>query len=169
MVTLCKKTKIIIASITTVAIILAVILPLAGAETITNDATSNLKTLTAEGKIYQRIDSNTIKYYSATLTLTLQPTTTNDNVKKFDVTGGILSANGVTYTLTSGKGGVLTTRHLALLEAQGTASDGQVVTLKLAGRYSYSWLDHQVVLKIAARLLTPDGNYTLLMKSVIPT
>ena len=56
-------------------------------------------------------------------------------IKKFDVTGGTLVANGVTYTFTSGNGGVLTGRHTVLLQAQGTSPDGQAVTLKLAGQY----------------------------------
>ena len=99
--------------------------------------------------------------------MTLQPTTTNSTVKNFEVASGTLIANSATYTFTSGKGGVLEGRHIILIEAQGTASDGQVVILKLAGRYSYSWLANQVVIKIGARLLTADGNYTLLMKSTI--
>jgi hypothetical protein len=136
MVSLNKKTKIIISSVAIVAVLLLIALPMAGAETTANNVTSNLKTLNAEGKIYQTIDSSTIKYYSADLTLTLQPTTTDGNIKKFDITGGTLVANGVTYTFANGKGGVSSGRHLILLEARGAASDGQSVTLRLAGRYS---------------------------------
>jgi hypothetical protein len=169
MVNLNKRTKIIIGSIAIVAVLLAIALPIAGAEIATNTVASNLKIFNSEGKIYQTIDSSTIKYYSADLTLTLQPTTTDGNVKKFDVTSGTLVANGITYTFTSGRGAVLTGRHLILLEAQGAASNEQNLTLKIAGRYSYSWLNNQVVVKIGARLITADGNFTLLMKSIIPT
>ena len=169
MVTLSKKSKIIITTISAIAIILAIAIPLAGAETITNNAASNIRTLTANGKIYQTIDSNTIKYYSATLTLTLQPTKTDGNIKKLVVTSCTLVANGVTYTFASGNGGVSKGRNIVLLQAEGTGTDGQAVTLKLAGRYCYSWLDNQVVIKIGAKLLTPTDNYNLLMKSTIPT
>ena len=46
----------------------------------------------------------------------------------------------LSYTFTSGNGGVLTGRHDVLLQAQGTDPNGQAVTLKLAGQYGYSWL-----------------------------
>ena len=163
MVTLKRKSKIVITAIIVVAAVMAVALPLASAQA-TNNAVSNIKTLKAQGNIYQTIDSNTIKYYPATLTLTLQPTSTNGPVKKFDVTGGTLVANGISYTFTIGNGGVLTGRHAVLLQSQGTSSDGQTVTLKLAGQYS--WLAGNT-LRIGAKLQTEDTNYTLLMKAPI--
>ena len=140
MVSLSKKNKIAIAAIVAMAIVLVITVPYVSAQTIANNAASNIRTLNARGNIYQTIDSNTIKYYQANLTLTLQPTSTNGTVKLFDVTGGTLVANGVSYTFTSGNGGVLTGRHDVLLQAQGTDPNGQPVTLKLAGQYSYSWL-----------------------------
>ena len=62
MVTLNKKTKIIIGSIAIFAILLSIVLPITGAETTANNVASNLKTFNAEGKIYQTIDNDTIKY-----------------------------------------------------------------------------------------------------------
>jgi hypothetical protein len=168
MVTLSKKSKIIIAAVAAIAIVLMVTVPYVSAQTIANNAASNIKTLHARGNIYQKVDSNTLKYYQANLTLTLQPTSTGGNAKLFDVTGGTLVvANGVTYTFTGGNGGVLTGRHAVLLQAQGTDPDGQPVTLKLAGQYSYSWLAGRVALKIGAKLQTADANYTLLMLAPI--
>jgi len=163
MVTLSRKNKIALTAIIVVAAIMAVALPLASAQA-TNNAVSNIKTLNAQGNIYQTIDSNTIKYYPASLTLTIQPTSTNGPVKKFEVTGGTLVANGVSYTFTSGNGGVLTGRHAVLLQAQGTSPDGETVTLKLAGQYS--WLGGST-LRIGAKLQTEDANYTLIMKAPI--
>lgn len=167
MISLSKKSKIAIAAIVTMAIILVITVPYVSAQTIANNAASNIRTLNARGNIYQKIDSDTIKYYQANLTLTLQPTSTSGNVKLFDVTGGTLVANGVSYTFTSGNGGVLTGRHDVLLQAQGTDPNGQPVTLKLAGQYSYSWFAGRVALKIGAKLQTPDTNYTLLMLAPI--
>ncbi len=169
MVTLNKKAKIVIATVAVVAVVLAVVIPFTAADTIANNTAANIKTVTAQGNICQKVDGNTIKFYPADLTLTLQPTAISGTIKRFDVTGGTLATNGLTYTFTGGKGGVLTGRHAVLLQAQGTSADAQAVTLKLAARYSYSWLDSQVELKIGARLLTPDGNYTLLLKSTITT
>ena len=163
MVTLSRKNKIAITTIIVIGAVLAIALPFASAQA-TNNAVSNIKTLNAQGNIYQTIDSNTIKYYPASLTLTLQPTSTNGPVKKFEVTGGILVANGVSYTFTSGNGGVLTGRHIVLLQAQGTDPGGQAVTLKLAGQYS--WFSGST-LRIGAKLQTVDTNYTLLMKAPI--
>ena len=167
MVSLSKKGKITIAAALTIAIALMITVPYVSAQTIAINAASNIKTLNAKGNIYQTIDSNTIKYYQADLTLTLQATSTKGTVKLFSVTGGTLVANGVSYTFTSGNGGVLTGRHDVLLQAQGTDPNGQPVTLKLAGQYSYSWLAGHVALKIGAKLQTADTNYTLLLQAPI--
>ena len=163
MVTLSRKNKIILTTIILVTVALSVALPLASAQA-ANNSVSNIKTIKARGNIYQTIDSSTIKYYPASLTLTLQPTSTNGPVKKFDVTSGTLVANGITYTFTSGNGGVLTGKHVVLLQAKGTNPEGQAVTLKLAGQYS--WLGGST-LKIGAKLQTDDTNYTLLMRAPI--
>ena len=167
MVSLTKKNKIAIIAVVSIAIVLGITVPYVSAQTIANNAASNIRTLNARGNIYQKINSNTIQFYKANLTLTLQPTSTSGTVKLFDVTGGTLVANGVSYTFTSGNGGVLTGRHDVLLKAQGTDPNGQPVTLKLAGQYSYSWLAGRVALKIGAKLQTADANYTLLMLAPI--
>ena len=165
---LTKNNKIAIAAIAAIAIVLVVTVPYASAQTISNNAASNVRTLHARGNIYQVIDSNTIKYYQANLTLTLQPTSTSGPVKQFDVTAGTLvTANGLSYAFNSGNGAVLTGRHDVLLQAQGTDPNGQSVTLKLAGQYSYSWFAGRVALKIGAKLQTVDENYTLLMLAPI--
>ena len=83
MVNLSKKSKIAIAAIVAMAIVLVITVPYVSAQTVANNAASNIKTLNAQGNIYQTIDSNTIKYYQANLTLTLQPTSTSGNVKTF--------------------------------------------------------------------------------------
>jgi hypothetical protein len=167
MVSLSKKSKIVIAAIVTMAIIMVITVPYVSAQTIANNAASNIRTLNARGNIYQTIDSDTIKYYQANLILTIQPNSISGRVKLFDITGGTLVANGVSYTFTSGNGGVLTGKHVVLLQAQGTDPNGQPVTLKLAGQYSYSWLAGKVALKIGAKLQTSDTNYTLLMLAPI--
>ena len=165
---LTRKSKIAIAAVAAIAIILVVAVPYAAAQTIANNAASNLRTLHARGNIYQTVDSSTIKYYQANLTLTVEPTSTQGNAKLFTITGGTLVvANGVSYTFSGGNGGVLTGRHAVLLQAHGTDPDGQPVALKLAGQYGYSWLAGHVALKIGAKLQTEDANYTLLMLAPI--
>jgi hypothetical protein len=167
MITFTKRSKILIAAIFSIAIVLVIAVPFTSAQLVADNAASNIKTLNAKGNIYQTIDSSTIKYYQANLTLMVQPTTVNGTVRLFDVTSGTLSANGVTYVFTNGNGGVLTRRHDILLQAQGTDQNGQPVTLKLAGQYSYSWAAGHVILKIGAKLQTDSGNYTLLMAAGI--
>jgi len=164
MVKLNKKSKVVIAVIISLTIVLAIVVPFASAQTTANNVVSNIKTLNAQGNVYQKIDSNTIKYYPATLTLTIQPTSTSGYVKKFDILAGTLTANGVSYTFTTGNGGVLPIKHAVLLQTQGTDPDGQAVTLKLVGQYN--WLRANT-LTIGAKLETPEGNYTLLMRAPI--
>ena len=168
MINLSKRKKIIIAAMVALTIVMVIAIPYVSAQTIANNTASNIKTLKAQGNIYQKIDGDTIKYYQVSLTLSLQPTSTNGNVKKFDVTGGTLVANGITYTFVDGNGGVLTGRHDILLQSQGTDPNEQAVTLKLAGHYSYSWLNNEVIVKIGAKLLTQDADYTLLLKTTVP-
>lgn len=168
MVKLTKKTKIALAAVVAIAVVLAVSIPYAAAQTVANNAASNIRTLHAKGYIYQKVGSNTLSYYQANLTLTVQPTDTSGPHKLFDVTGGTLvTADGAQYTFISGNGAVLTGRRSVLLQAQGTDQSGQDVTLKLAGQYGYSWLAGHVALKIGAKLQTTDGNYTLLMLAPI--
>lgn len=168
MVKLSRKNKIALAVVVSVAIILMITVPYVSAQTVASNACSNVKTLNAKGNIYQKINNDTIMFYPANLTLTLQPTYINGTVRHFEVTGGTLVADGVTYTFASGSGGVLTHRHDVLLQAQGTDANGQTVTLKLAAHYSYNFLASRVTVKIIAKLQTQDGNYTLLMHSTTP-
>jgi hypothetical protein len=167
MITLTKKSKIIIAAVFSIAIVLVIFVPFTSAQVASNNAISNIKTIIAKGSIYQTIDSSTIKHYPASLTLTVQPTTVKGAVRLFDVSGGTLVANGIKYTFTNGNGGVLSRRHDILLQAHGTDQNGQAVILKLSGQYSYSWAVGHAVLKIGAKLQTDSGNYTLLMAAGI--
>ena len=125
MITLSKKNKIAIIAIVSFAIVMAIAIPYVSAQTIANNAVSNIRTLKAKGNIYQTIDSNTIKYYPASLTLTLQPTSTSGKIRLFDVTSGTLVANGVSYTFTGGNGGVLTGRHAVLLRLREQIQTGR--------------------------------------------
>ena len=168
MMKLTKRTKIAIAAVVAIAVMLAVSIPYVAAQTVADNAAVNVRALHAHGDIYQKIDGSTIKYYQANLTLTVQPTNTTGPHKFFDVTGGsLVTADGAQYTFISGNGAVLTGRHAVLLQAQGTDANGQSVTLKLAGQYGYSWIAGHVALKIGAKLQTQTGNYTLLMLAPI--
>jgi hypothetical protein len=162
---LSRKNKILITLLVSIAIVLAIAVPYVSAQT-SADPIDNTKTLNARGFAYQTVDSQTIKKYPANFTLTLVPTGTNKTVKLFDVTGGSVMVNGVSYAVTSGKGGVLTGRHIILLQAQGTGPEGQTVTLKLAGRYF--WMGGNLyVVRIGAKLDIDNTNYTLLMRAAI--
>jgi hypothetical protein len=162
MVTLSKKTKITIAATVVFALTLLIAIPFASAQTPLTDSTTTIKTLQAKGYSFQKIDSSTIKYYPATLILTLQPTSTTGSPRKFDVTSGTLVINGASYSISSGVGGVLPARHLILLKAQGTDPNGQAVTLGLMGQY-FTIGSHQYF-RITARLQTSNGNIALLMR-----
>jgi hypothetical protein len=165
MVTLSRKSKIAIVAISAIALMLIIAVPFASAQPTSTSNTSSTKTLKAKGFAYQNVNGQTVKY-QANFTLTLQPTSTSGAVKKFEVVGGNVTVNGVSYSVTSGNGAVGTARHIFLLQAQGTSPDGKAVTFKLEGRYFYMW-GHLYVARIGAKLQTDNGNYTLLMRSAI--
>lgn len=165
MVTLKNKSKLLIAAIAAIAILCVVAVPLVGAQTASNSAVGSVKTLNAKGYAYQTVNGQTTQY-PASFTLTLQPASASGNSRLFSVTGGTVVVNGVSYTITSGNGGVGTGRHIVLLQAQGTSPDGQAVTLKLEGRYF--WVGGNLyVLRVAAKLQTDNGNYGLLMRASV--
>jgi hypothetical protein len=167
MFTLSGRNKIAVIAIASVAVILLTTIPFAIAQTAANNVIANIKTFKTQGNAYQTIDSQTIKYYPSSLTLNLQPTSTSGSIKKFDVTGGTMIVNCFSYSITSGNGGLSLVRHIVLLQAEGIGPDGQAITLKLEGQYSYSWLAGRYIFVIDAKLQTDNGNFTLLMRPSI--
>ena len=164
MIKLSKKSKVALVAIVALAVVLVIAVPFVSAQAAANNAVGNIKTLNAKGYAIQTGVSQ--DKFPANFTLTLQATSTAATVKKFDITGGTVFVNGVSYAITSGNGGVATGRHLVLLQAQGTDSNGQIVLLKLEGRYF--WMGgHLYVARIAAKLQTENENYTLLMRAAI--
>jgi type II secretory pathway pseudopilin PulG len=164
--TLKNKNKLALAAMAAIAILLIIAVPFASAQTVSNSATANVATMKAQGFAYQEVNSQTVKY-QANFALTLQPaSTSNGAIKGFDVAGGTVVVNGVSYAIASGNGAVRTGRHIFVLKAQGTSPDGQAVTLKLEGRYF--WIgEHLYVARIGAKLQTDNGNYLLLMRAAV--
>ncbi|HLN46550.1 MAG TPA: hypothetical protein VK209_12665 [Candidatus Sulfotelmatobacter sp.] len=165
MVNIRKKSRLIIIAVV-VIVVLVVAIPYAAYALPADD--SNIaanKTLLAKG-IAREVRNGEIITSSANFTLTLERATSNNTVLRFNVVDGSIDVNGATYTIASGEGGVLRGRHLILLKAEGTGPDGQAITLKLVGRYS--WMGGRLyVVRIGARLLTNNGNFTLLMRAAI--
>ena len=165
MVTLTKKRTFIIATLA-VVIVLAVAIPLAAyALPVSDSNIASSRTLVARGVAREVVNGENVTV-PANFTLTLARAGGNNTVPRFNVVGGTVVVNGAVYTIDSGNGGVLRGRHLILLKAQGTGPDGQAVTFKLAGRYF--WMGGRLfVARIGARLLTPNGDYTLLLSAQI--
>ena len=166
MVTFTNKSKLLIVAVTMVAL-LVVAVPCAVYALPTSD--SNIvgpsRTLVAKGVDRQVVNGQNVTV-PTNFTLTLERSGGNTLVPKFNVIGGTVIVNGASYTITSGNGGVLRNRHLILLQAQGTGPDGQAITIRLAGRYF--WMGgHIFVARIGARLLTANGNSTLLLRASI--
>lgn len=162
---LSKKNNILIVSVVVIAVVCLIAVPYVAAQTSANPITTT-KTLHAKGYAFQAIDSDTIKKYNATFSLTLAPKSTNGPVKLFSVTDGSIIINGVTYTIDNGKGGILTGKHAVLLTSQGTEPDGQSIIFKFAAKYNWAG-GNLYTLKIAAKLLTENGNFTMLMAAPI--
>jgi hypothetical protein len=164
MVKLTKKSKVAFVAIVALAVILVIAVPFVSAQAAASKVVGNIKTLNAKGYAIQTGESQ--DKVPANFTLMLQATSTNDAVKKFDVTAGTVVVNGVSYAITDGNGGVATGRHLILLQLHGTDSNGQTVTLKLEGQYF--WMGgHLYLARIAAKPQTENENYTLLMRAAI--
>ncbi len=165
MVALTKKRIIIVAAVAIVAV-LALAIPLTAYALPANDVEiASSRTLVAKGIARETVNGEELKV-PANFTLTLQKAGGNNTVPRFNVVGGNVVINGTSYSIGSGNGGVLRGRHLILLKAQGTGPEGQVITLKLAGRYF--WMGGRLYLaRISARLLTPNGNFTLLLRAGI--
>jgi hypothetical protein len=165
MITLTKKRSLIIATVT-VVVVLAFAIPLAAyALPVSDSNIASSRTLVARGVAREVVNGENVTV-PANFTLTLARAGGNNTVPRFNVVGGTVVVNGAVYTIDSGNGGVLRGRHLILLKAQGTGPDGQAVTLKLAGRYF--WMGGRLyVARIGARLLTLNGNYTLLLRAQI--
>ncbi len=158
-----KRTIIIVAAI---AAILAVAIPVvAYAVPVSDSNIASSRTLVAKGFARQIVNGENVTV-PANFTLTLQHSGNNTVVPRMEVLGGNVVVNGTTFTITTGKGGVLRGRHLILLQAQGTGPNGEAVTLRLAGRYF--WMGgHLYVARIGARLITPSGNFTMLLRAEI--
>jgi hypothetical protein len=164
MIKLSKKSKALVLCIAAVSLVLIATLPFANASTTPNDPTPGMKTLVAKGYAVETIDSQS--KYQASFSLTLQPADATKADKKFSVISGTVVVDGNKYVIISGNGGVAIGKHAILLQAQGTSSDGQPVTLKLEGRYF--WMGgHLYVARIAAKLQTDKVTYTMLMRAAI--
>ncbi len=165
MVNLTKKSKLVIAALLIIAI-LAVVVPYAAYALPVSD--SNIATsriLVAKGIAREVVNGKNVTV-PANFTLTLERVSSNNTIPRFNVVGGTVNVNGMIYTVVRGEGGVFRGRHLILLKAEGTGPDGQAITLKLAGRYF--WMGGRLyVARIGARLVTDNGNFTLLMRSAI--
>jgi hypothetical protein len=158
-----RNKKILLTVGVVVALVLVVSLTFVNAAT---PDVNSIRTWNAKGYMLQKIDNETLKYYPASFSLQVTPTTTNGSAKLFDVTGGTVTLNGVVYTVTSGNGGVLPRQHAILLKATATNADGQTLDLKLAARYVWQWGNNFNV-NIAAKATVADTPYELLMRTLI--
>lgn len=165
--TLTKKSKLLIAT-AAIALVLIVAVPTAFATTasdFTNNPVQGTRNLVAKGIARQTVNGESVAMH-ANFTLTLQRTGTNTTIPRFNVIAGEVEINGTIYTITGGNGGVVKSKHALLLQAQATGSDGQTVTLKLAGRYF--WMGGRLfVLRMAGSLQTDSGKIGLLMRAAI--
>lgn len=161
-----SKKRITIIAVVAVAVALAIAIPLAAyALPVSDSNIASTRTLIAKGVAREIVNGENVTF-PANSTLALERTGGNASIPRFNVVGGTVVVNGATYTISSGNGGVLRGRHLILLKAQGMGPDGQAVTLKLAGRYF--WMGGRLyVARIGAKLLTPSGNFTLLLRAGI--
>lgn len=169
MFTLNKKQKLLIMSMTALALVFIIAFPSAYASTeaaTTSDAqSSRTRLLNARGIAIWKADGDAVTA-PAGFALSLEAIEVNATIIKFNVVGGIVKTNGTEYTITDGNGAVIRGRHGFLLQATGTSPDGQPFTLKLAGRYFWMW-GHLYVARLLGSLQTESGKTVLLLRSMI--
>jgi hypothetical protein len=169
MFTLTKKQKLVITSTMALALVLIVAFPCVYASTeaaATTETQSNrTRMLNAKGVAVEKADGQLVTA-PAGFSLALEATEVNETIIKFNVVSGSVKINGTEYQITEGHGAVLRDRHVFLLEAQGTSPDGQLATLKLAGRYFWMW-GRLYVARVLGSLQAESVRTVLVLRSVI--
>jgi hypothetical protein len=161
-----KKSKILFV-IATVALVFLIAVPYVAfaAPAAATDPIQGTRNLNGRGVAVLVVNGENVTA-PANFTLTLERDGTSSPQIKFNVVGGSLDVNGTEYTIASGNGNVFRARHAILLQAQGAGSDGQSVTLKLAGRYF--WMGgHLFMLRMAGSVETAGGKDLLLVRAQI--
>ena len=169
MFTLKKRQKLVITSTMALALVLIAGFPYTYASTeaaTTAEKQSNrTRMLNAKGVAVEKADGQLVTA-PAGFALALEATEVNETIIKFNVVSGSVKINGTEYQITEGHGAVLRDRHVFLLEAQGTSPDGQLATLKLAGRYFWMW-GRLYVARVLGSLQTESARTVLVLRSVI--
>jgi hypothetical protein len=119
----------------------------------------------AKGFAFKRIDNETIKQYPVELTLTLELGERNGTRIPVLGVNGTVDVNGTVYTIESGKGVILTGRHVALIQCEGVDANGNEVTLGIRAVYFW-WGGKLYAFRAKALLSTADGRMLLLMRGV---
>lgn len=167
MFTLSKKKKAMIAATAAIALVLMVAMLYTAYAEPSSTSEENLSrkvvVLKARGIALEKIDNQTVKM-PANLTLYCEPVKEYKGVIGFRIVNGTVEVNATTYTITEGKGLVIQHRHAIALQAKGTGSDGQTVTLKLAGRYFWMW-GHLYVARLRGVLRVGDTKLLLLLRA----
>ena len=173
--TLTKKNKFVIAALTAIAVAFIVALPITtsaqttttptATPTSTSGSTSNAKTLKAIGYGFENV-SDVIQKMPTNMTLVVQRTKTGLAGKLFQVDSGTIYLNGITYSITSGNGGVSYFLRTFELKAQGTGPNGQTVTLKLVGQYFWMW-GHLYVARIHGSIQIDNTKAALFLRGAI--
>ena len=94
-----------------------------------------------------------MKQYSLTMNITLGLGQRTGTAIIIVTVNGSIEANGVTYTIESGKGLVATKRDTALFRTEGVDGQGNNVTLRLAAKYFW-WGGHLYAFRGKAILQT---------------
>jgi hypothetical protein len=167
MLTLSKKKKATIVVTIAIALALMVALPTIGFATSSSASeeilSQKIVVLKAKGIAVEKIDNQTVKM-PANMTLFLEPVRKYRGVIGFKVVNGTVEVNNTTYVIAEGKGLLIYRRHAIVLQATGTAPDGQTVTLKIAGRYFWMWR-HLYVARLRGVLRVDDTTLWLWLRA----
>jgi hypothetical protein len=169
MVTLKKRQKLVITSTMALALVFIIAFPYvyASVEAGTTAETQSNRTrmLNTKGVAVKKDDGQLVTA-PAGFALVLEAGEVNETIIKFNVVSGIVKINGTEYQISEGHGGVLRDKRVFLLEAQGTSPDGQMATLKLAGRYFWMW-GRLYVARVLGSLQGESVRTLLVLRSVI--
>jgi hypothetical protein len=152
----------VVALIASIAVSMIAYPVLATANTAAQQRTVELK---AKGEAFQRVDSDTIKRYNVTLGLTLELGERKQRAIVIANASGSVGANGIVYTIESGKGLIGTKSHVAIFRCKGVDANGNDITLGIQAA-CFWWGGKLYALRGGGLLRTSENPMLLWLRGV---
>jgi hypothetical protein len=117
----------------------------------------------AKGWAFQRVDSETIKQHNVMLELTLELGGRKGQIVAIASASGSVDVNGTIYTIQSGKGLIITGRHVVVARFIGVDAQGHEISLWIQTVYFW-WGGELFAFRAKAVLRTTENPMLLLLR-----